>query len=295
MSSVSHNPFHSPEFPDPIVRAIAAGNSLLTGIRWVRQEGPTHAAALAFYARAFILSLDPAQFPGRVGTDLLELRQAVLDATKGSCLKWKARPIRKALDRFMKAAGSPEASKQADRLQVAVEDPLYAQLRADRAVASAALAEEALRAAQAASAALGEQPPQAGQETPTKDEPPPTAGQETSAALGEPPPAGQEASAKDEPVPPPASEEQALPLWDREERELWYNGVLCRRFKREATNQFAVLDAFQKDGWPERIVRFSEEDQTVIDLNKGLIAGSPIRFRQTRRHIRWHVVPSPSA
>jgi hypothetical protein len=43
------------------------------------------------------------------------------------------------------------------------------------------------------------------------------------------------------------------PVWDPSHRELRYNGKLVKRFRVPASNQIAILDAFQEDGWPEFI------------------------------------------
>jgi hypothetical protein len=41
--------------------------------------------------------------------------------------------------------------------------------------------------------------------------------------------------------------------WDAESRKLHVNGCLVKRFKWPALNQEIVLNAFQEEGWPERI------------------------------------------
>lgn len=43
------------------------------------------------------------------------------------------------------------------------------------------------------------------------------------------------------------------PRWDADLRKLQLGGQLVKRFKWPATNQEAVLCAFQEEGWPERI------------------------------------------
>jgi hypothetical protein len=44
------------------------------------------------------------------------------------------------------------------------------------------------------------------------------------------------------------------PAWDNSTGELRFLGQLVKRFRNAASNQRALLDAFQKLGWPERIV-----------------------------------------
>lgn len=43
------------------------------------------------------------------------------------------------------------------------------------------------------------------------------------------------------------------PKWDREARELWYGGILIKRFTGEPTLQELILDAFEEEGWPDEI------------------------------------------
>jgi len=53
-----------------------------------------------------------------------------------------------------------------------------------------------------------------------------------------------------------AEDEQAKPRprWDEENQELWYGQVVCRRFRRAAENQTAILRAFEAAGWPKRVL-----------------------------------------
>lgn len=44
-----------------------------------------------------------------------------------------------------------------------------------------------------------------------------------------------------------------MPRWDRNARRLLLQGVVVKSFRQPATNQVCVLDAFQNQGWPERI------------------------------------------
>jgi hypothetical protein len=47
--------------------------------------------------------------------------------------------------------------------------------------------------------------------------------------------------------------ERELPVWDNARGELHFRGRLVRRFRNTASQQRAVLDAFQREGWPERL------------------------------------------
>ena len=52
----------------------------------------------------------------------------------------------------------------------------------------------------------------------------------------------------------PASEEQSgLPKWDRDRRQLRFDGQVVKEFKLPSPNQEAVLMALEEDGWPARI------------------------------------------
>lgn len=46
---------------------------------------------------------------------------------------------------------------------------------------------------------------------------------------------------------------QNLPVWRSEVRALVFHGRIVKRFRWPASNQEAVLNAFQEEGWPERI------------------------------------------
>jgi hypothetical protein len=45
----------------------------------------------------------------------------------------------------------------------------------------------------------------------------------------------------------------SIPDWDPCKRELRLANLLVKQFKQPATDQITVLNAFQEDGWPERI------------------------------------------
>ncbi|MFO0807725.1 MAG: hypothetical protein U0746_03805 [Gemmataceae bacterium] len=44
-----------------------------------------------------------------------------------------------------------------------------------------------------------------------------------------------------------------VPLYNADQRELWFQGQLVKRFQQPADNQETVLAAFEEDGWPPRI------------------------------------------
>lgn len=43
------------------------------------------------------------------------------------------------------------------------------------------------------------------------------------------------------------------PYWDAARRELWFDGILLKRFKKPGPNQELILAAFERQGWPKRI------------------------------------------
>ena len=52
---------------------------------------------------------------------------------------------------------------------------------------------------------------------------------------------------------PSAPSEPLKPHWNAGTRELTLGGKLVKRFRQQAENQIAILDAFQKAGWPASI------------------------------------------
>jgi hypothetical protein len=76
------------------------------------------------------------------------------------------------------------------------------------------------------------------------------------------------------------------PCWDcrpdEKVYELLFRGTKCGNWTKRAKNQHAVLDRFEKEGWPAEITtglgRKANTD-TVIGLNATLSKDSPIRFR----------------
>jgi hypothetical protein len=93
----------------------------------------------------------------------------------------------------------------------------------------------------------------------------------------------------------------AKPRWARAERQLWWQGVQVKRWRHDAANQTAVLEAFEACGWPPSIPnplpRGAGRDlkarrrETIRGLNVGLAAGT-IRFYADGRGdgIRWAAV-----
>ncbi|HEU5115184.1 MAG TPA: hypothetical protein VFT74_00765 [Isosphaeraceae bacterium] len=85
------------------------------------------------------------------------------------------------------------------------------------------------------------------------------------------------------------------PIWNAQERTLSYNGITCTSYAREGHRQFDLLDAFDSEGWPDRIYNpFNHIEtlkNTVSDLNKKLREkGSPIRFRIRHSRVNWRAV-----
>jgi hypothetical protein len=83
------------------------------------------------------------------------------------------------------------------------------------------------------------------------------------------------------------------PRWDGARRQLWWGTTLLRTYTRHAPAQFAVLDAFERAGWPTSIpnplTHFRPKD-AVDSLNGGLTA-TRLRFQigqsEGQTCIRW--------
>jgi hypothetical protein len=43
------------------------------------------------------------------------------------------------------------------------------------------------------------------------------------------------------------------PRWDSERRILWYGENICKKYRQQADNQIAIIEEFEKQGWPPRI------------------------------------------
>jgi hypothetical protein len=70
------------------------------------------------------------------------------------------------------------------------------------------------------------------------------------------------------------------PTWDSENRELYFDGVLCKKYKKAARNQELVLQSFQEENWPAGILDPLPPGKladTIKDLQDSL-RGSPIEI-----------------
>ena len=91
-----------------------------------------------------------------------------------------------------------------------------------------------------------------------------------------------------------------IPQWDDDARQLKWRGVIIKKFRHDAANQRAVLQAFQDQVWPSRITdllrvvagfrRKNRLRETVKSLNRSL-HGTGIRFRMdgTTRGVFWEL------
>ncbi len=84
------------------------------------------------------------------------------------------------------------------------------------------------------------------------------------------------------------------PDWDPQCQELRFRGVLCKKFPRKATNQFRLLAAFQRAGWPSRISNPFSKDRddrklgaTIRDLRDSLEPESLITFERVNAQATW--------
>ena len=69
------------------------------------------------------------------------------------------------------------------------------------------------------------------------------------------------------------------PKWIRCEKALMHEKLICKTYDRFASKQFAILDAFEKAGWPKAIdVPGIMSRQTALQLNDRMDPASPIRF-----------------
>lgn len=94
------------------------------------------------------------------------------------------------------------------------------------------------------------------------------------------------------------------PQWDAKTRRLWWGEMLVREFRQPAPNQTALLDAFEKAGWPREPLTTPLEPlpsetpaalglrlrETLLNLNRAL-RDAPFRFSGgTRTGAGWLVV-----
>ena len=58
-----------------------------------------------------------------------------------------------------------------------------------------------------------------------------------------------------------------IPVWDNCVGELRYLGLLIKRFRKAASNQRTVLNAFQTQGWPEWLANPLRRSESVGQAN----------------------------
>lgn len=91
------------------------------------------------------------------------------------------------------------------------------------------------------------------------------------------------------------------PRWDRARRELWLGTQLIKRFRVPATNQELILQAFEEEGWPDRLddplpyvegVNNPERLHATINRLNGRQITVLIRFKGdgTGTGILWEIV-----
>ena len=62
-----------------------------------------------------------------------------------------------------------------------------------------------------------------------------------------------------------------IPCWNLHRKELWVSECLVKRFRVHSPNQVSVLEAFQEEGWPERIfdpLQPGRLAETIKSLNR---------------------------
>jgi hypothetical protein len=73
-------------------------------------------------------------------------------------------------------------------------------------------------------------------------------------SVGHNPPTRKQSGAESARIPANSNQpERPMIHWDAETRRLRVNGQLVKRFKWPAANQETILNAFQEEGWPDRI------------------------------------------
>jgi hypothetical protein len=78
------------------------------------------------------------------------------------------------------------------------------------------------------------------------------------------------------------------PIWDKQKQELRFEGRLCKRFSQAADTQVVILDAFEEEGWPERIydpLPPGEGRKGKMDPKKRL--GEAVRRLNDCSHLRF--------
>jgi hypothetical protein len=91
----------------------------------------------------------------------------------------------------------------------------------------------------------------------------------------------------------PADTPEDRPRWDRQEMVLRWRGEECRRYSREADNQFMVLDAFEGANWTQKLKSpFPGDDgtklkETIDGMNKRM-NDSILRFGMDKSRATWN-------
>jgi hypothetical protein len=91
------------------------------------------------------------------------------------------------------------------------------------------------------------------------------------------------------------------PRWDSDKLTLVYGDTVCRHYKRRnAPNQFKVLNAFQAANWARSVgspFGFLDRtlSETIDDMNSSLTNDSPIRFGVEERKPIWFLRNAPAS
>jgi hypothetical protein len=77
--------------------------------------------------------------------------------------------------------------------------------------------------------------------------------------------------------------------WDSEDKTLTFDGVVFKRFERDAGRQFRILDAFQDAHWATSVSfpRSRREELKTSISSMNAWPGSPIKFSQVGLVVRW--------
>jgi hypothetical protein len=94
----------------------------------------------------------------------------------------------------------------------------------------------------------------------------------------------------------PPGEAQIKPRWERTTKRLFLGVLVIRQYKRKAWSQFAILDALEREGWPNTGVAAPSilgVKNAVEGICKGLLT-TPLRISATAgyAHIDWQLDPS---
>jgi hypothetical protein len=82
------------------------------------------------------------------------------------------------------------------------------------------------------------------------------------------------------------------PVWYAADYTLWYGEVIVRHFPRIAPKQHAILERFEREGWPEGAIEAPFDGptlkNTIDNLNAGLDSDSPIIIKRIgQNRMRW--------